>query len=226
MLYNSTQLLAGADQEKDQSYFLWAVPEERLAKTLFPVGGLYKSEVRKLATQFNLPNAARKDSQGLCFLGGVSMEDALMRELSPMSGEVLGEAGNVIGAHRGAVLYTMGQRHGFDVQAAHSSTEPLYVVDKDTKHNTITVKRKASPFSLPATPRVVLREENWIGEVGEGTYEARFRYRQKLFPANISRAEGNIIVVVDTAEPIPVGQSLVLYSGERCLGGGVITSVR
>jgi tRNA-uridine 2-sulfurtransferase len=227
-----TRLLAGKDQGKDQSYFLWAVPGERLRRTLFPVGNLRKSEVRTLAKKFNLPNADRKDSQGLCFLGGVSMEDALMRELAPVPGDILDTDGEVIGTHRGAVLYTMGQRHGFTVNISNTSAEPLYVVGKDIARNSVTVGLKKNQSPVLESPEcredldfssVQLRETNWIGEVQVGAYKARFRYRQELFPAALQQDRNTICI--QTPESIPLGQSLVLYEGERCLGGGVITQV-
>ena len=111
-----TLLYTGNDTAKDQSYFLWMVPETQLAKTLFPVGALQKSQVRALALKFGLPNATRKDSQGLCFLGAIAMDTMLTRELHPLPGDVVSEDGHVIGCHNGALLYTLGQRHGFIVQ--------------------------------------------------------------------------------------------------------------
>jgi tRNA-specific 2-thiouridylase len=216
-------LYAGVDGTKDQSYFLWAVPGERLQKTLFPVGGLEKKEVRALAKKFDLPNADRRDSQGLCFLGGVTMDEALMKELAPIPGDVLDDHGTVIGSHHGAVLYTIGQRHGFDVHTHTPSTEPFYVTEKDVLHNTITVGPKlAAAAHVSGMATVPLREENWIGPVEVGQYTARFRYRQKLMHAKLTRADMQATAALQTAESIPVGQSLVLYDGERCLGGGII----
>jgi tRNA-specific 2-thiouridylase len=217
-------LYMGKDPEKDQSYFLWAVPEERLRHTLFPVGDLHKKEVRALAKKFGLPNAERRDSQGLCFLGGVSMEMALVKELAPVSGAVLNTNGAEIGTHRGAVLYTVGQRHGFDVHARSANTEPLYVLAKDAARNTITVGENDSQRHASGHQTVVLREENWIGDAPSGAYHARFRYRQKLFRAMLNRSD-HATVEVATEESIPIGQSLVLYDGERCIGGGIIACV-
>jgi tRNA-specific 2-thiouridylase len=211
-------LLAGKDQNKDQSYFLWAVPQEKLSKTLFPVGGLQKSEVRKLAAKFGLPNAARKDSQGLCFLGQVSIEDMLHRELTLVPGDVLNLAGEVVGRHEGAPAYTLGQRHGFTLFATSPDTPPHYVVGKDMQFNTITV----SPDKLPpaGTTEVELAEANWLGPAS-GPCLARYRYRGQLIPALLD-AE-NSKVLLSEAHYVPVGQSLVLYRVERCLGGGIIT---
>ncbi len=207
-------LYAGVDTEKDQSYFLALVPETQLRQTLFPIGNLQKSQVRKLAQKFGLPNADRKDSQGLCFLGPISISDMLHKELPLVEGKVLNEKGEVVGTHEGAATYTLGQRHGF---TASYSSEPLYVVAKDITQNTITV----SPNKFPNTKEtpVTLAETNWIGEVVDGSCYARYRYRQKLIPA--TKACDSIVL----HEPhyVPVGQALVLYRGTRCLGGGIIS---
>ena len=229
-----THLLAGVDPEKDQSYFLWMVPSERLAHTLFPVGGLRKTEVRALAAEFGLPNARRKDSQGLCFLGQISIEEMLKRELRLEDGDVLDEQGKVIGRHHGAALYTVGQRHGFSVPARGANEVPHMVIATDVGRNTITVAERV--VGLPPLPlgegggegsgtyanatAALLRETNWIGEFETGAVSARFRYRQALIQAEL-RGVGEVILSEKVA--LPKGQSLVLYRGERCLGGGIIT---
>lgn len=243
-----THLLTGLDPDKDQSYFLWMVPEGRLANTLFPVGGLRKPQVRQLAKKFKLPNALRKDSQGLCFLGALSIEDMLRKELSPEPGDVLDEQGRVIGRHRGAVLYTIGERHGFTVNSRDASREPRYCIAKDIARNTITVSARPQDRPIRKGGRklpqknnrasgmiyhtassagegrvsVHLREENWLGEVPSGAYKARYRYRQALLPATLARAAGGSTAQVKDAGALPPGQSLVLYDGQRCLGGGII----
>lgn len=218
-------LYAGADTEKDQSYFLWMVPQEHLAKTLFPVGGMRKLQVRTLAQEFGLPNARRKDSQGLCFLGDISMTDMLERELKLQQGDVLSEAGEVIGRHDGVAQYTLGQRHGFTLFAHTPQTPAHYVVGKDAGRNTITVSEEPFPRDKAGT-RIVLTECNWIGSIPEGELLARYRYRQELMPATLE--DGNEAVLLRVPRYVPDGQSLVLYarekSGLRCLGGGVILS--
>ncbi|MGH7141687.1 MAG: tRNA methyl transferase PRC-barrel domain-containing protein, partial [Minisyncoccia bacterium] len=166
----------------------------------------------------------RRDSQGLCFLGGVSIEDALVRELQPAAGDVVDRSGNSIGTHRGAALYTMGQRHGFEVHSSSASAEPLFIVGKDVGNNTITVAPRENKDAANFV-KIHLREENWIGKVASGAYQARFRYRQKLFPATLSQVGGKIIAEIKTIEPIPPGQSLVLYKRVRCVGGGIIAQV-
>src|SRR3989344_860547 len=119
---NRFQLHRGKDTHKDQSYFLWRLTEKDLETTLFPVGGFTKPEVRALAEKFGLPVATKKDSQGLCFVGEVTMRDFLARYIDLKQGKVLDEAGAVIGEHDGAALYTLGERHGFRIENASAST--------------------------------------------------------------------------------------------------------
>lgn len=220
-----TLLLQGADGEKDQSYFLWAVPEEKLSRTLFPIGHLHKSGVRALARKFRLPNAARKDSQGLCFLGPIMIEDMLERELELTPGEVLDESGAVVGVHRGVPLYTVGQRHGFSLFVHSPKSAPHYVTAKDAEFNTITVSTKRAPDRVQK--EIVLSETNWIGPVEDGRYQARFRYRQRLIPADLKTVlrrgdTERYSVVLLEPQYVPEGQSMVLYAGERCMGGGIV----
>ena len=212
----SVELLAGADDQKDQSYFLALVPEEKLQKTFFPIGHLQKPEVRKLATKFGLPNAARKDSQGLCFLGPISIDEMLHKELKLTSGDVLDEDGGVIGKHEGAAAYTLGQRQGFEIFVHTPNSAPKYVINKNITNNTITV----SPKKLSDEPKTEIKivENNWIGKIVDGQYMARYRYRQKLISAN----KMGDTVTLDEGHHAPAGQILVLYKGDRCLGGGII----
>ena len=214
-------LFAGADPDKDQSYFLWAVPEEKLRRTLFPIGHLKKPEVRALAKKFGLPNAGRKDSQGLCFLGPVSIDEMLHRELKLVPGDVVDESGAVIGRHEGVQAYTLGQRHGFELSLQTPDTRPHFVIAKDIARNVITVSVNKFPTGARETV-VELSETNWIGEHKDGAYAARYRYRQKLIPAELAGER----VILKEPHFVPEGQSLVLYSGTRCIGGGVILNTR
>lgn len=226
------RLYVSADENKDQSYFLWAVPEERLRRTLFPVGDKTKPDVRRLARKFGLPNRARKDSQGLCFLGDIGMEDMLEREVPQAPGAVLSETGEEIGTHRGAAYYTLGQRHGFtqlslgEAKASHADAKPLYVIAKDMERNTITVSESRFPNHAHKT-RIEVGNANWIGTIEDGPCQVRYRYRQTLIPAALRKeASGGerafAEIVLDEPHYVPHGQSLVLYRGDQCLGGGVI----
>lgn len=226
---SQTQLYVSKDTNKDQSYFLWMVPQEHLAHTLFPVGGLTKPEVRALAHSFGLPNATRKDSQGLCFLGDISIQDMLQRELAPQKGAVLSEEGEVIGEHEGVSLYTLGQRHGFLLNPHNPHTTAQYVIAKDTAKNTITVSPEQFPPKASKTTLSLL-DTNWIGEVSDGSYSVRFRYRQPLIRATLTKTSSGASVELTQPQYVPVGQSLVLYredaTGLRCVGGGVIADAR
>lgn len=216
------KLQTATDQNKDQTYFLWTLTGEKLRHTLFPVGGYEKPKVRQLAASFQLPVATKKDSQGLCFVGQLDMKQFLKEHLRPSSGDVLDEQGTVIGQHEGAVLYTLGERHGFSVRARSPEQKPLFVVAKDLKQNTITVSENKLN---EARTEVMISNCNWTNgapEVGK-EYAARVRYRQPLQPCSISTLETrNSTLVFKAAQIATPGQSLVLYDGNVCLGGGII----
>ena len=198
---------------------------------MFPVGSLKKQEVRRLAKKFGLPNAGRPDSQGLCFLGPISMDEMLHRELNLAPGDVLDMRGKAVGRHEGAGAYTLGQRHGFELSAHTPDTRPHFVVAKDIAANTITVSTERFPQSATET-KIELSDINWIGLHKDGEYMVRYRYRQKLIPAELQKtvlkngSKGRSFVVLKEPHFVPEGQSLVLYDGERCIGGGVILSAR
>jgi tRNA-uridine 2-sulfurtransferase len=221
------ELLAGEDKNKDQSYFLWAIKKEQLAHILFPVGDLPKPEVRKLAAKFKLPNARKKDSQGLCFIGKVDVKEFLSHYVKTEKGDVLNDAGKVIGHHPGALFFTIGERHGFTTTKKTPHDDPYYVTSKNLENNTITVSNKKDGASLPsATQEVKISSTNWIGEVPKvGTkLQARSRYRQALQSIEVIRIEGSLATLEfesaqDTLTP---GQSLVIYDREKCMGGGII----
>ncbi len=213
------ELYVSADKEKDQSYFLWAVPQEVLKHVLFPIGRFTKPQVRNLAAKLGLPNAARRDSQGLCFLGPISVGDMLKRELNPVPGKVIDEDGAVVGTHEGALLYTMGQRHGFILTHQGPDTPPHYVIAKDLEANTIMVSADKFPKGAKTT-LLQLSDTNWIGPADGGPCLARYRYRQELIPAAYDAQSQT--VVLEEPHYAPLGQSLVLYRQDRCLGGGVI----
>ncbi|OHA20183.1 MAG: tRNA 2-thiouridine(34) synthase MnmA [Candidatus Taylorbacteria bacterium RIFCSPHIGHO2_01_FULL_45_63] len=239
-------LHVSADSAKDQSYFLWNLKREQLPHVLFPVGHLKKPEVRKLAKKFGLITAEKKDSQGLCFIGKIDVKEFLSHYIKPKRGKVLNERGEVIGFHDGVVFLTEGERHGFTVNKKTNNDRPYYIIAKDISKNTITVSHKNSEGKLDQGLKsgVLLRPTNWISPellVGRKKYEARFRYRQELFPvtlrakdlvkhrvfdkARLGRSGTLIKVIFETPQSaVPVGQSLVLYDGDVCLGGGVIHS--
>lgn len=221
------KLLAGADTEKDQSYFLWTIDQEVLAHTLFPVGHLEKKAVRILAAKYGLPNAEKKDSQGLCFMGKVDMTEFLKHYLKCEHGNVLGESGAVIGVHEGAMLYTIGQRKGFETQKSSGNEEPYFVVAKSVEANTITVAHRSIGTTAAAASVAITSIHIIHPQITEGPLTARIRYRGELFPVALSGSlkEGGTCTVKFPApiEGIALGQSLVFYRGVECIGGGVIS---
>ena len=209
-------LLRGTDHAKDQSYFLWAVPEKTLRDVIFPVGNLRKEAVRGLARRFHLPVANKKDSQGICFLGPVSVEDFLRHEIGTVPGIAQNEEGAAVGRHDGAVLYTIGER--VPLQGA---TGPWYVVRKDIPANTLVVARK--PRRMTGLSRIRFSDANWIGTSVPGeTVEAEYRYHGPRVLGTLGE-DGMSFIPNGTLPETPAeGQSLVLYRGTECIGGGII----
>jgi tRNA-uridine 2-sulfurtransferase len=223
---NSFQLLEGKDNEKDQSYFLWTLTQEDLSHVLFPVGQLEKSEVRKLAEKFNLPVARKKDSQGLCFLGEISLDEFLGHFVTTKPGDVLDTKGEVIGTHQGALYYTMGERRGFDVTKKDTNSAPYYVVSKDMRANTITVSNEDQEIISLSPTKVAIKKANWINEPEGPELKARIRYRQKKVPVELSLMDKKIVVTFnDPQRGLSLGQSVVFYSGDQCVGGGIFDRV-
>ncbi len=219
-------LREGADAEKDQSYFLWTLTQEDLVHTLFPVGHLEKSEVRKLAQKFNLPVAEKKDSQGICFMGEVSMEDFLSHYIESKPGNVLNTKGEVIGTHKGLIYYTIGERRGFEVTKKGESSGPFYIVAKDVKKNTLVVSDKEAEIVEMSPKKIVVKDANWLSAPEEPEITARIRYRGEKLPVTLSVVGRQLLV--EFAEPVrglSLGQSIVFYSGDICLGGAVMDKI-
>lgn len=217
------KLVAGNDKNKDQSYFLWTLTKEQLSKTLFPVGNIEKPEVRKLAKKFGLPNAEKKDSQGLCFIGKIDIKEFLSHYIESKKGNVLDEKGNIIGEHDGSFFYTIGERHGFTITEKTPHDDPYYVISKNIEKNTITVAHKNVEGNLPnQVKKISLREVNWNqGSVPVGkVLQARARYREKL--QEIKVIDEKTVEFAEPQDTLSSGQSLVVYDGEVCLGGGII----
>lgn len=218
-------LLRGCDPRKDQSYFLWKLTQKQLSKTHFPVGDYQKTEVRRLARERGLPTAAKKDSQGVCFLGKLDMASFLQHYLPKTEGEVLSQNGKTIGTHDGAIFYTLGQRHGFRITNSTPHQEPLYVIARDRKANTIAVAPRAVLDARPVPP-ATLEDVNWIVAIPQlpMSAEASARYHQRTFSVTLTkRSEGIEVTTEEKGVALPPGQSLVLYRGDECLGGGVLS---
>lgn len=222
------KLYMGADSNKDQSYFLWKLNQNDLLHILFPVGHLEKPEVRKLAARFELPTAEKKDSQGLCFMGKVDVKDFLAHYLKLEKGDVTNGEGKIIGTHPGALLFTIGERHGFTITSKTSNDMPYYVVAKDVSANTITVLDKAEQGNqaLYRTKVIEIRYVNWTYKTPKigAKLKARSRYRQSLQDITIESMDASRakISFKDPQTTLTPGQSLVIYDGVECLGGGVI----
>lgn len=217
--HNGTSLVVSTDQNKDQTYFLWTLSKDVLPWVMFPVGAIEKSEVRLLAEKFNLPVATKKDSQGLCFVGTIDIKTLLKQYIHEKEGYVLDEKGDVIGSHTGVMFYTLGERHGFTITKKNIDDAPYFVVSKDFENNTLTVSH--NPVRESSGEIISLTSCNWTVDVEKGkTYEARGRYRAPLVKVVCSTPTSFKILENDfVATP---GQSLVVYDGDICVGGGII----
>ncbi len=222
------QLLKGVDPKKDQSYFLYTLNQEQLARTLFPIGHLQKSEVRALAKKFGLPNAEKKDSQGICFIGHVNVKEFLKQRIPERVGEIVDPSGRVIGQHHGAWYYTIGQRHGLGLGGG----EPYYVNSKDVVSNTLVV----SPLNIRGdkgglySSKATLRDVHWISKQPKFPLSctAKIRYQQPdqlctLFPPLEGEGKGGVKIEFNNPQfAIASGQAVVFYDDETVLGGGTI----
>lgn len=207
------------DSSKDQSYFLWTLTQDDLAHTLFPIGHLKKTEVRILAEKYKLPTATKKDSQGVCFLGPLDMKDFLKHYIESKQGDVLNEKGEVVGHHDGATFFTLGERHGFTITKNSTKDTPLYVVAKNIDKNTITVSTKHSGLKNETTSYNLTRI-NWISAKPEEDkkYIAQIRYHGE----KLSCAVRDSTIIFDRPVMVSSGQSIVVYDGDICLGGGIV----
>ncbi len=208
------KLLQGKDTNKDQSYFLWTLTPEQIRYSLFPVGGLTKPEVRKLARKFKLPNHSKKDSQGVCFIGPLDMKEFLTSYIKPKKGKILNTKGYAIGIHDGVYYYTLGQRHGLDIKLGGG---PYYVIDKDIKKNIIYVGTN----SEVVMKNTLVKEFNWIDNPKfPMNVDVKVRYRAPSVKAILNR-KGELKFKKPERAVTP-GQSAVFYRGRTLLGGGII----
>ncbi len=217
----STELHRGIDPKKDQSYFLWKIPRATLENVLFPIGDTSKIDIRKEAELARIPTAKKSDSQGICFLGHIDMYEFLSHYITLTPGAVIDRNGTIVGEHRGAHIYTTGQRHGFTI--THTTTElPHYVIARDLEKNTITVDTTVQP---PSSSQIVLTSINEIGNGFVNSMEAEFRYHStpvEVTYTKTARGDGILKSKETLAESPTRGQSCVLYRGTECCGGGII----
>jgi tRNA-specific 2-thiouridylase len=211
------RLLKGVDQLKDQSYFLYALGQAELAQVLFPLGGMYKSEVKKLAAELRLPAASRSESQDICFIPDNDSRAFIAAHLAPEPGEIVDIDGNLLGQHQGLAYYTVGQRQGTGV----SSSGRLYVIELDTRTNRLIV----GPQSQLYKPSLIAHDLNWISPQLQITLEVtgKIRYRSPEFKATLNIEGKTAKVCFDKPQrAVAPGQSVVFYQGDQVLGGGII----
>ncbi len=221
------RLLRGRDPDKDQSYFLYTLGQHQLARVDFPIGHLLKPEVRAEARSAGLPVSDKRDSTGICFIGERRFAEFVARYLPARSGEIVDHRGRVIGEHRGSHLYTIGQRHGLGLGGRRGGDgQPWYVAAKDPRRNRLVAVRGHDHWLL-TRGEVMVSELSWVAGAAPALparLDARIRYRQADQRCTVSAAgAGRLRVSFETPQWAPApGQSLVLYAGDACLGGGVI----
>lgn len=222
------QLLKAEDGTKDQSYFLYRLNQKQLASTLFPIGHLYKREVRKIAQEHKLPNFSKKDSTGICFIGERPFRKFLNRYLPHKPGEIQTQDGRVLGEHIGLMYYTIGQRQGLGIGGSKkSSGEPWFVLEKNMQTNALIVVQGHNHPKL-FQPTLTASDLSWISGKNPHcgwVYSAKTRYRQPDAPCSIVRIK-KLECKIEFAQPqwaVTPGQSVVVYESKVCLGGGVIT---
>jgi tRNA-specific 2-thiouridylase len=213
-------LKLAADANKDQTYFLYRVTGEALKKTLFPLGEFEKSRVREMAEERGLYTAAKKDSQGICFVGQIGIREFLSQYVEQTAGAIIDKkTGKKLGQHDGAIFYTIGQRHGLEIGGG----LPYYVVGKDMTKNEVYVTTDLNDDNL-WRPELVIGELHWINTAPQsGNYKVRLRHRAALVDAELILDGDSARVKLAQAErAAAAGQSLVIYDDDTCLGGGII----
>lgn len=214
---NDGQLLQAVDTNKDQTYFLYRVSGEALQKTLFPLGKFEKPEVRKMAEERGLITAAKKDSQGICFVGSVGIKDFLSEFVETEPGAIVErESGDVVGHHDGAIFYTLGQRHGLSLGGG----LPYYVIGKDMAKNEVYVSRNLNDEAM-WRKELPLSDIHWINEKldDNSDFLVRLRHRGKLLPAKLS---GATLRIEEPERAAAAGQSAVFYKDGVVYGGGIV----
>ena len=209
------------DDNKDQTYFLYRVTGKALEKTIFPLGGYTKPEVREMAKERGLFTAGKKDSQGICFVGKIGIREFLSQYVEQKPGKILDKTtGKELGVHDGAIFYTLGQRHGLDVGGG----LPYYVVGKDMDKNEVYVTTDIQDDTL-WKKNIQLSSVHWINEApSEGEYSIRVRHRAPLVTAQLKGQNGEeaVLGLTDPERAVTAGQSIVIYDGDICLGGGIV----
>jgi tRNA-specific 2-thiouridylase len=216
------RLFIAKDDNKDQTYFLYRITKEALKKTLFPLSDLTKPQVRELAKKFKLATADKKESMGICFVGKVGIKEFLEQYVEKQPGPIIDSDGKQIGEHDGAIFYTIGQRHGLEVGGG----LPYYVTGKDMGKNEVYVTTDLQDEKL-WSKEIKFSSAHWInGAPKTNNLMVRTRHRAKLIPVNKLNMLSNSSWLAELGEEIRAltpGQSAVIYSGNECLGGGIVT---
>lgn len=221
------ELLRGLDPGKDQSYFLHRLTQQQLARAMFPIGHLHKSDVRRIAADIGLPNAAKKDSTGICFIGERPFREFLNRYLPTARGPMKTPEGVTVGEHMGLAFYTLGQRKGLGLGGARDgSGEPWFAAAKDMTSNVLTVVQ-GHDHPLLQTDALRAGQASWVAGVPPepGLYGAKTRYRQADAACRLLLTQDaqHFSLEFEQAQwAVTPGQSAVLYDGDVCLGGGII----
>ena len=221
------------DDSKNQTYFLHALSSEQLSHAMFPLAELTKKEVREIAKEHDLPVSDKKDSTGICFIGKQKFDEFITQYLKAIPGDIVDESGKVIGKHKGLVCYTLGQRKGIGIggiketELANNIHNPWYVAKKDMSNNTLVVVQDTN-HPLLMSKNVEASHMHWVLEVAPKVGDklmAQVRYRQKKQACTVTQVvDDKVIVEFDQPQrAVTLGQSLVLYEGNYCLGGGFIS---
>ena len=220
----NNKLLRGIDDNKDQTYFLSQLSKNQLKDILFPVGELKKGEVRKIASEYGLVTASKKDSTGICFIGERNFKEFLKNYLPANKGKIVNiENNEIIGEHQGLMYYTIGQRKGLNIGG---NTDKMFVVGKNLEKNVLYVAFGEENDYLKSDSCLV-ENVNFISDERPLEATAKFRYRQKDVKVTIDYLDdGELLVHYDNVKSVTPGQACVIYLGEECLGGGIIKEVR
>lgn len=214
------QLLQAKDANKDQTYFLYRVSQQALTKTLFPLGDYLKPEVREMAKKLKLFTANKKESMGICFVGKVGIREFLEQYVHAKPGNIIEKTtGKILGQHDGAIFYTIGQRHGMEVGGG----LPYYVIGKNMAKNEIYVTTDLNSESM-WEKEITITNYHWINAAPEAgkIYQFRLRHRAPLINGHFENKKLNKIILENDVRAATAGQSVVVYDGKVCLGGGII----
>lgn len=224
---DNPKLIRGIDSNKDQTYFLSQLNKDQLNMTLFPIGNIEKPEVRRIAKEFELATAEKKDSTGICFIGERHFNQFLDNYLPATPGDMVADDGNVVGRHGGLMYYTIGQRKGLGIGGSKNyGNEPWFVIGKDLESNTLYVGQGFHHETL-YSDECIVDEVNWLGERTNRNLTAKFRYRQPDQDVEIEWIDDETLRVKypQGVRAVTPGQAAVFYDGEVCLGGGFIKEV-